>query len=971
MKVFLSCVSTEFKSYRLKLANQLGALKDHPCEVKVQEDFQQGGFTLLDKLADYVRECEFVIHLAGDACGARPTPEHVRALFHSLDSVPPAALPEWSYTQCEYQLALHFERKTLVYLAAADAPRDCAQPIQQTDQEARVQQAHLKAIRQSGKHHAGFASYNTLVREVFHDLGLEPELKINNLPYKSLGSLFKGREEFLRKIHDTMGRVEHRGHQRFAAITASVTAVAVHGLGGIGKTRAAIEYAHHYAEEYTALLFVRADSLAGLQQNLAALCGPMVFDLPEKDANEIDVQVAAVLHWLQQHPAWLLIFDNSDTEEAAQAVQELLGSLTPAGQVLVTSRLSNWPGAVESLVLDVLEEADAAAFLMERTQARRRKTPQDDAQARTVAMELGRLALALEQAGAYIERHRSTFAEYLSEWNERRDKLLAFFDERVMQYPMSVAITWQTSFDGLVEPARRLLRILAWLASDPIPEWLLETADGPFASAKGKRVKTRPDAREALADLEAHSLVTRSGETPTFSIHRLVLDVTRHNSPSILKHRDLKAALRWVDAAFVGHPQDVRTWSVLVPLASHALVVAGHADAAEIRKPTAKLMNALATLYLTRAKYYQAEPLLRRALALCKKSFGGDQPEVATLLSNLAQSLQATNRIEEAERLLRQALAIKSRALGRDHPDVAAYINNLARLLQDTNRLQRAEPLMRQALAISQSAYGHYHGVVALYLNNLARLLHDMNRLDEAEPLMRQALKIDENAKGANDPDVASDLNNLAGLLKATNRLGEAEPLMRRALAIDEHVYGSDHPKVATDLNSLAGLLYREKRLGEAESLYRRALAIDEHAYGRDHTKVALRLSNLAGLLSETKRLHEAEPLMRRAVAINEQSYQPDHRQFAASLWNLASLLQATDRLPEAEPLMRRAVEVLYAFTRDTGGQHPQLDDATSDYAELLDEMGYPEKQILARLQEIATSYGFSVVLREGPPPTK
>ncbi len=68
MNVFLSCVSTEFKSYRLRLANQLGALKEHPYEVKVQEDFQQGDYTLLDKLADYVRECDLVLHLAGDAC---------------------------------------------------------------------------------------------------------------------------------------------------------------------------------------------------------------------------------------------------------------------------------------------------------------------------------------------------------------------------------------------------------------------------------------------------------------------------------------------------------------------------------------------------------------------------------------------------------------------------------------------------------------------------------------------------------------------------------------------------------------------------------------------------------------------------------------------------------------------------------------------------------------------------------------
>lgn len=73
MKVFLSCVSSEFRSYRLKLANQLGALKGQFFEVKVQEDFEQGGFTLLDKLADYILECDLVIHLAGDVCGARPT----------------------------------------------------------------------------------------------------------------------------------------------------------------------------------------------------------------------------------------------------------------------------------------------------------------------------------------------------------------------------------------------------------------------------------------------------------------------------------------------------------------------------------------------------------------------------------------------------------------------------------------------------------------------------------------------------------------------------------------------------------------------------------------------------------------------------------------------------------------------------------------------------------------------------------
>jgi hypothetical protein len=88
MKVFLSCVSSEFKSYCLKLASHLAAARGESFTVKVQEDFQQGGFTLLEHLADFTRGCDLVIHLVGDACGARPEPEHVRALLRSLRETP-------------------------------------------------------------------------------------------------------------------------------------------------------------------------------------------------------------------------------------------------------------------------------------------------------------------------------------------------------------------------------------------------------------------------------------------------------------------------------------------------------------------------------------------------------------------------------------------------------------------------------------------------------------------------------------------------------------------------------------------------------------------------------------------------------------------------------------------------------------------------------------------------------------------
>jgi len=91
--VFISCVTGEFGSYRQRLRHQLESLPGGPYEVKVQEDFQQGGFTLLEGLADYIRRCDLVIHLAGDACGSRPTPEHVAALLKHLGDPPGGLAP--------------------------------------------------------------------------------------------------------------------------------------------------------------------------------------------------------------------------------------------------------------------------------------------------------------------------------------------------------------------------------------------------------------------------------------------------------------------------------------------------------------------------------------------------------------------------------------------------------------------------------------------------------------------------------------------------------------------------------------------------------------------------------------------------------------------------------------------------------------------------------------------------------------
>src|SRR6185312_376195 len=277
------------------------------------------------------------------------------------------------------------------------------------------------------------------------------------------------------------------------------------------------------------------------------------------------------------------------------------------------------------------------------------------------------------------------------------------------------------------------------------------------------------------------------------------------------EERDLAEKLRYLGAAQFGQGK--------YPVAAESF-----RKAVALRGEDTDLLNWLGRCFYELAEWAEAEPLIRRALAIDEKNLRPEDPIIAIHLNNLAMVLKDTNRLGEAEPLMRRALAIEEKSFGPEHPNVARDLNNLAQVLQDADRRVEAEPLMRRALAIDEKSFGTEHATVALGLSNLAQLLQDTNRPGEAELLMRRALAIDEKSCGPEHPNVARDLNNLASLFEATNRLVEAEPLMRRALAIHEKSFGPEHPTVAVDLNNLATLLQETSRLDDAEPLMRRVL---------------------------------------------------------------------------------------------------------------------------------------------------
>ncbi len=324
----------------------------------------------------------------------------------------------------------------------------------------------------------------------------------------------------------------------------------------------------------------------------------------------------------------------------------------------------------------------------------------------------------------------------------------------------------------------------------------------------------------------------------------------------------------------------------------------------------ARVRDTIGTTLLNLARYNEAEPNLRKSLAIRRAALPAGHPDIATGLNNLANLLYAQNKLAETEPLYREALAIWRAALPAGHPEIATGLSNLAALLHDQNEPAEAEPLFREALEIYRAALPAGHPDIAGCIHNLAAFLRVQNKLAEAEPLFREALEINRAALPAGHPNIANELNSLGVLLQAQNKLAEAEPLFREALAIRRAAFPAGHPDIAPSLINLAELLRVQNRLAEAEPLYRESLAIFRASLPAGHPDIAKSLNNVALLLQAQNKLAEAEPLLREALEINLASLPAGHPDIASSLINLADLLRAQNKLAEAEPLFREALAI-------------------------------------------------------------
>ena len=606
------------------------------------------------------------------------------------------------------------------------------------------------------------------------------QLPLSNLPERNL--FFTGREDVLAQLQEAL---------------AAQSRVALSGLGGVGKTQTAFEYAHRHLEEYTHVFWASADSWEALASGYAAIAG--LLKLPEADAaapnakdiaelvksdhpdlrssaagalgklQEQPLVVEAVKRWLGSHQGWLLLLDNADDLGVAR---EFLPT-GKNGHALLTTR-ARAIGALARLVeVQEMRPEQGALFLLRRAKYVRADAllesaaEADRAGAKAIAMQLGGLPLALDQAGAYLEETGCGLSGYLDLYRSHALELLRRRGGLMSDQP-AVATTWALSFEKIEKAnaaGAELLKLCAFLHPNAMPEEVFREgapALGPALVALGSDKFAWND---ALFEILKYSLLRRDANASTLEIHRLVQAVLKQGMDEATQRRWAECAVRAVDRAF---PKvEFSTWALCDRFLAQALTCAGLINQWGFEFPEgARLLNHAGSYLHERGRYTEAERLFERALGDPRKGAGPRAPRRGREPQRPGRALPSPRgHYAKAEPLYQRALAIREKALGTDHPDVAASLNNLALLYYHQGRYAQAEPLYQRALAIREKALGPDHPDVATGLNNQAALYYVQGRYAQAEPLFERALAIWEKALGPDHPNVATSLNTLGSAL--------------------------------------------------------------------------------------------------------------------------------------------------------------------------------------------------------------
>jgi tetratricopeptide (TPR) repeat protein len=485
-----------------------------------------------------------------------------------------------------------------------------------------------------------------------------------------------GRENDLIRLHQQLQESDR------AAISA------IQGMGGIGKSELALQYAHQQRELNTypgGIAWLNARENVGLQVvNFAQFCWQLV--PPEGD---LDDKVRFC--WQQWREGETLII--LDDVQAYEAIRPYLPPSQSRFKVLLTTRL-NLGSSVRKLKLAVLSEAAALELLRSLTSAERIETQLDEA--KQLCEWLGYLPLALELVGRYLARKPDLSLTEL--WNRLQAKRLAAkaLKDRApdMTAPLGVAAAFELSWQDLTPPAQQLAHLLSLFALAEIP-W------AAVAACWTREAEVLEDLRDE--QLTGRYLLTRT-QPDTYQLHQLLREffaAKRLQTDDI----GLRQAFAQVMLNVAQHIPQTPTQDLiqaLAPAMPHLAEVATHYLTALDPENVIWLFTGLGRFYQGQGTYHLAEPWCQQCVEVARSLLGEAHPDVAASLNNLAGLYESQGRYEEAELLYLEALPIVFNVLGESHPNTQTvwqnFVTFLMQVIQDNRITELSEHPLTQDL---------------------------------------------------------------------------------------------------------------------------------------------------------------------------------------------------------------------------------------------------------------------------------
>ncbi|MGW0065519.1 tetratricopeptide repeat protein [Streptosporangium sandarakinum] len=699
-----------------------------------------------------------------------------------------------------------------------------------------------------------------------------------------------------------VGRAEQLEHLEAALRSGpGVITQAVVGLGGIGKSELALQYAHRHRDAYRLVWWIAADTPERIRAGLAGLCRALCAGVASGSAAQAPAEEAEAwaLAWLAAHDDWLVIFDNAeDTED----LQPYLGRLR-SGHVLVTSRRAvGWRDVGEVLRLEVLPRAEAVELLLEMIGA---ETPVDRATAEELAAELGELPLALKQAGAYIAATPGMDpTAYLDLLRTTPARALSADPRHDTATDRVVTRVWQVTCARIerIDPrAMRLLRILACYAPDDLPcEVLTGFEDADVAAIA-----------DALGVLASYSMINRSRDGRAVSVHRLVQAVTLAVLPDDVRTAARAVAVGLLQAALPDGPEHISSWSAYARLLPHAQAVLDAGSDA---------MDAVLRYLHASGDYRTARTLQHRRYIALNHALGPEHPKTLGAQANLAFFTGRAGNAAGARDQLTALLPVFERVAGPKHPGTLIVQIHLVAATEEAGDAAGARDRYAALVPVAERVLGPEHPETLAARANLASWTGNAGDAAGARDQLTALLPVFERVLGPEHPDTLAARANLASWTGNAGDAAGARDQLAALLPVFERVLGPEHPETLTARGNLASWTGNAGDAAGARDQLAALLPVFERVLGPKHPGTLMARAGLAFWTGKAGDVAGARNRYAALVPVLERVLGPERPGTLTARANLAAVTGETGDAAGA----RDQYEVLLpVFERVMGPKHP------------------------------------------------